>query len=306
MENQALSSDTASTASGGGPPPISGSDRFRLLLHATFFAILATFVASLISLVTTSFAGELPPNRNNLLLFLLVDAGLLALSWLFLAVLDRRPARSLGLWFYPEWGGELLMGLGLGAGLIAVLVAAMLVFRLLAYESRAPISALGFTGGAAFLLAAAAFEEIAFRGYAFQRLVEALGPASAVTISSALFGLAHLHNPAATTLSTVNTMLAGALMAVGYLRTRGLWLPLGLHFAWNFTMGPLLSLPVSGLRPGAYLLASRVTGPAVLTGGGYGPEGSILMTAVCICAIVWLARTTAIGPSVAMREDVKW
>ncbi len=305
MENQALSSEATTAPPTGGPPRVCGSDRFRLCLHAACFALLATFVVSLTFPVAMPFAKMLSPHGARLLLYLLADAVLLLQSWLFLMALDRRPARSLGLWLYPDWGRELLMGCGLGTGLIAFLVVMMLVSRLLHYDSRAQVTILGFVGGAVFLLAAVALEEIAFRGYAFQRLSEALGPASAVTISSALFGLGHMHNPAATPLSTVNTMLAGALMALGYLRTRGLWLPIGLHFTWNFTLGPLFSLPVSGWRPGPYLFEARVTGPELLTGGSYGPEGSILLTAACICALVWLARTPAIVPSTAMQEVVK-
>jgi membrane protease YdiL (CAAX protease family) len=305
MENQAITPEADSALSPRGLAPVSGSDRFRLFLHAVSFVLLATFLVSMIALGVKPLGQRLSPTAARVLIYLLADAGLLLLSWLFLAALDRRPGRSLGLWFYPAWTRESLVGMGLGAGLVALVAGAMYAGGLLHYASRLSPTGLGFSGGVAFLLVAAAFEEIAFRGYAFQRLVEGFGPAAVVLLSSALFGLSHLHNPWSTPLSIVNTMLAGVLMAVGYLRSRGLWLPIGLHFAWNFTLGPLFSLPVSGMRPAAYLFEAQVTGPIWLTGGEYGPEGSILLTVACISAIVWLARTPAIVPSAAMREVVR-
>jgi len=86
------------------------------------------------------------------------------------------------------------------------------------------------------MLLAAVFEEVAFRGYAFQRMVDAAGPIVAAAVFSGLFGALHLSNPSATPLSTANTALAGVLFSLAYLKTRGLWLPIGLHWAWNFTM----------------------------------------------------------------------
>src|SRR2546430_16785770 len=109
----------------------------------------------------------------------------------------------------------------------------------------------------------------------------------------------------ATPLSTANTTLAGVLFSLAYLKTRGLWLPIGLHWAWNFTMGPILSLPVSGMRFGPTLLRSQLTGAKWLTGGAYGPEGGAVTTVVCVAAIFWLARTQRFAPSPAMEEALK-
>jgi len=119
-----------------------------------------------------------------------------------------------------------------------------------------------------------------------------------------LFGFAHLGNPSATPLSTANTVLAGVLLAAAYLKTRALWLPIGLHWAWNFLMGPVLGLPVSGYRLGG-LPGARVSGPEWLTGGTYGPEGSVVLTVVCAVATVWLWRSRSVAPSTAMQQALQ-
>ena len=118
-------------------------------------------------------------------------------------------------------------------------------------------------------------EELMFRGYPFQRLEEAIGPFGAIMVFSVLFGVVHLMNPGASTLGLLNTVLIGIVLAIAYLRTRALWLPWGLHFGWNATLGLLFGLPVSGLRVFNVVVRSSAKGPNWLTGGSYGLEAGV-------------------------------
>lgn len=122
----------------------------------------------------------------------------------------------------------------------------------------------------------AANEELVARGYILQNLAEDWGMPVAVTASSILFGLAHLGNSHAGLLSTVSIVLAGILLATGYLVTRSLWLPIALHFSWNFFQSTVFGFPVSGNPPGFSLLQTEVAGPELITGGAFGPEGGLL------------------------------
>jgi membrane protease YdiL (CAAX protease family) len=135
------------------------------------------------------------------------------------------------------------------------------------------------------LSTAAMAEEIAFRGYPFQRLVEATGPGGAIALMSALFGAVHLANPNASTVGLLNTMLIGILFALAFLRSGALWLPWGMHWAWNAVLGAGIGLPVSGLDMSAGI-RSRATGPGWLTGGAYGPEASIACTVSVVMALI--------------------
>ena len=124
------------------------------------------------------------------------------------------------------------------------------------------------------LISGALAEELMFRGYPFQRLVEGIGPAGAIVVFSVLFGVVHLSNPGASVWGLINTVAIGVLLSVTYLRTRALWLPWGIHFAWNTVLGLCLGLPVSGLRLFNVVVHASATGPKWLTGGSYGIEAS--------------------------------
>ncbi|GGA61595.1 hypothetical protein GCM10011507_11390 [Edaphobacter acidisoli] len=142
------------------------------------------------------------------------------------------------------------------------------------------------------LAAAALAEEVAFRGFPFRRLIEAIGPVKATIVMAFLFGAMHLLNPDATWISTLITMLAGVLLSIAWLRTRGLWLPWGLHFGWNASMGVLFGLPVSGLVTFSTVVQTRAIGREWLTGGDYGPEAALLTGVVLVVAMAVLVRAT--------------
>ena len=142
------------------------------------------------------------------------------------------------------------------------------------------------------LAVAALAEEVAFRGYPFRRLIEAIGPVAATVGMSFLFGIGHALNPGATWTSVLVTMLAGLLLSVAWLRTHGLWLPWGLHFAWNASIGVLFGLPISGMDDFASVIQTRAVGPLWLTGGNYGPEGAGFTAIVLLIGVVILVRIT--------------
>ena len=228
---------------------------------------------------------------------LLVFPALLAAFKLLTGVLDRRPLGTVGLAFRGRWLRELLLGLLIGAVMILLVVSLEWVLGVARFTLAAapPVRLLLWAGGLLlFGFVAAANEELVFRGYPFQRLVEAVGPVIAVVLCSALFGAVHLGNPNPTWVSTVNTALVGIPLAIAYLRTRLLWLPIGMHFAWNYLQGFCLGLPVSGVHVPYSLLRADVSGNTLLTGGGYGPEGSLLATAVIALAIGYLSFAQSI------------
>ena len=151
-----------------------------------------------------------------------------------------------------------------------------------------------FFGSAVIFIMAAAAEEVLFRGYPLQTMMRALPFLAAVIPSSVLFAYVHLNNPnVAWGFTFLNTTLAGFWLAVAYLRTRSLWFPLGLHWAWNWTMGALLGLPVSGITSftRAPLLRATDTGPAWLTGGAYGIEGGAACTVALIISTIFIWKT---------------
>jgi len=234
----------------------------------------------------------------------LMVPALLGIFKFMTAVFDRRPLTAVGLAFHSRWRAELIRGLVVGAVMILLVAGteAALGLAHFSLSAEAPIRMvkggllLGFL-----LLVAATNEELTFRGYPFQRLMDSLGPVGAIAVFSALFGLGHLMNPDHTWISTVNTMLVGVPLALAYVRTRALWLPIGIHLSWNFLQGYALGLPVSGLVLPARILAPVVSGPWWVTGGAYGPEGGVLTSGVIVAATFYLLASRRIY----ITEDMK-
>jgi membrane protease YdiL (CAAX protease family) len=152
------------------------------------------------------------------------------------------------------------------------------------------------------LLSGAMFEEVMFRGYPFQRLVEAIGPWFAILVLSVLFGVVHLQNPNAGGILSwgfFNTIAVGVLLALSYLKTKALWFPFGFHFAWNFALGVVFGLPVSGLSMFSVIVRSHTSGSKLLTGGNYGIEASLTGAVVIVLGILLVLALPAQKQAIA-------
>ena len=133
-------------------------------------------------------------------------------------------------------------------------------------------------------LGAAVGEELAFRGVLFRIVERRYGSLLGIVISAILFGALHAGNPGAGFFGPVAIALeAGVLLSAAYLACRSLWLPIGMHFAWNFTEGTVFGTAVSGRAP-ASLIATNLSGPDLLTGGSFGPETSVVAIGVALLA----------------------
>lgn len=132
-------------------------------------------------------------------------------------------------------------------------------------------------------------EELLFRGYAFQVFLAAVGPFAAILPAAVLFAFMHSDNPAFGPLAGFNTFLWGVLLGYSFLRSGDLWLPIGLHFGWNWTM-PLLGVNLSGLTMGVtgYTMRWKIGG--LWSGGAYGIEGGLLTTAVVALLYFYLEK----------------
>jgi CAAX protease family protein len=190
-----------------------------------------------------------------------------------------------------RWLHHLLIGLGAGLGIfsLAVAIAAALGVYHLNGEGD-------FSGLLPALIASAVFpavnEELLFRGILFRWIEDFGGSWAALLVTSALFGCAHLLNPHATALAAVGIAFeAGVMLGAAYMLTRSLWLPMGLHAAWNFAQGEIYDIPVSG-TPVHGMLNARLSGPPLLTGNGFGLEASLIAIVVATLfgiTLLWLA-----------------
>lgn len=220
--------------------------------------------------------------------------GLLAGTWAALAIFEKRSLAAVGLHSGSTASVELAYGVAFGAGIILVTGLVLFLFGWLTVredEGRL-LAGLGQVAGlTGFVAFAAAFEELLFRGYPFQLVWSRFGLAVALGLSAGLFALAHLWNPELTPLAFLNLALAGLLLALVYVRTRSLWVAIGVHAGWNWVLAVPLDQPVSGFVFGMPGYDVVETGPDVFTGGAFGPEGGFVVTAVTAGALAWTART---------------
>ncbi len=134
--------------------------------------------------------------------------------------------------------------------------------------------------------------EITFRGYAFRRLIDAVGPTAATLAGSLLYGLVFAFSPGATGYSVLVVALLGLLLSLGWLRTHALWLSWALNFAWTVSLGLLFGLPTSGSTELASIIQTTAYGHHALTGGTFGPEAATFTGILFILAVPVLLRLT--------------
>ncbi|MFQ5795943.1 MAG: lysostaphin resistance A-like protein [Candidatus Bipolaricaulia bacterium] len=259
------------------------------------------FIALLLFLFTLLFSLiQLPEASSSLDDLLIVESYLLipvlGITYLMARYVDRRPFDSVGLWFHPHWRREFSLGALLGLLMISLFFGIAYLMGGITVSWAAIGSRELLKIFSLYLLAhlsLGAFEEITFRGYLFQSLIEGLGTWPAAVTLSFVFGLLHYSNPNATPIGTINTGLVGLGLAVAYIRTKSLWLPIGFHFTWNFLQAHLYAFPVSGIsfRVGLLQVAVDRSEPAWLTGGAFGPEGSVIVTGLGLLLLAFVVRS---------------
>jgi len=178
-----------------------------------------------------------------------------------------------------------------GIAAAALVLTGPLLFRAasIAPDPRNPASLPSFCFVTVLLLFGSAGEELLFRGFGFQVLLRALGGWTTVLPVGIIFAALHAGNPNATWLGLANTAGFGILFGYAFLRSHDIWLPIGLHFGWNFTL-PLFGVNVSGLTMRLTGFTMRWSAGTLWSGGEYGPEASILTSAVLFLLFAYLRK----------------
>jgi len=203
-------------------------------------------------------------------LALLAYAGLVRLT-------ERRPVTELAL-------RSAVPGLGLGTvlGIVVFGLVIIDIYFLGYYQVHGQGSTTAAVGLFGFMAAATATEELMFRGVLFRIIERRTGTWLAMLLTGLLFGAYHLINPDASVWGAVAIVLeAGGMLTAAYIATRRLWVPIGLHLGWNFAAAGIFSTVVSGNGSNQGLLRATMSGPTLITGGDFGPEGSLYSILFC-------------------------
>lgn len=289
---------------------------WRILLHALLYILLAGLLTSLVSLAAVS----LPDLVGAFVLQTAIVLGSLAALWLAGKLLDRRPFADYGFRLNRRWWLDLGFGLFLGALLMAVIFLVEYGAGWITITGTQQTETGNFA--IAILVVLLTFiqvgitEEILSRGYHLRNMAEGfngwrISPRAALLLgyllSSSLFGLLHLGNPNATWVSTFNITLAGLFLGLGFVLTRSLAIPIGVHITWNFFQGNVFGFPVSGLKAGSTFIAIEQGGPEIWTGGAFGPEAGLIgLLAMALGGLLtlawvkWQYREAALQTSLAV------
>ena len=209
--------------------------------------------------------------------------------------LDRQthPMSEQGLPLRAGWPGEAGLGLAIGWSLAVVCVLPMMVAGGIAIVLILQPSAWGWlVADAAFFALAALGEEIAFRGYGFQRFTHAVGPLGAALGFAAFYAIVQALVPGSNHASIAVSLALSLMLSTAYLRTRALWLSWGLNFGWKASRGLLFGLAVSGDYSHSHVVQGDPMGPFWIAGGGYGLDGSWVAFVVLLAALPVVFRLT--------------
>lgn len=263
-----------------------------LIFVQLFFALPLAFYLMLTESVTPVELEQMlssPPNPMIAFAVLFsLFVGLYLLVWVWLWLVERRPYYTLGfqrsgaLWRYGR-------GLLIGMGCLFLVTGVLAMLGMVRWErpfsgfSPSVLTAvfwlfLGFVvqGGA---------EEVLVRGFLLPILARRYSILASIIVSSLLFAILHLFNPNLSWIGMLNLFLAGVFFAVYALKEGSLWGACGVHTTWNWTMGHILGFHVSGGTFGgsnSILFDFAENGPDWITGGSFGPEGGVVVTAVLL------------------------
>ncbi len=214
-------------------------------------------------------------------------------AFLLVTFIDKRPFVSLG--FDLTHGlRDTILGLLIGALWLALSLGVLSLLGLASPQESNPISLPILALGGIALLLNVVTQEMLVRSYIFQTVQTHFGAIAALLLSSIFFVALHAGAIRNSWLAALNVLGAGLLFGIAYLVSKNLWLPMAIHFAWNFALGPVLGLSLSGQNPfRVHWQFLRIDGPSILTGGRFGVEGSLIVTfttIIFIIGLIWLYR----------------
>lgn len=297
--------------------------RPRALVRILLAIVLLVFTIALVNLALTLLIQQ---TQVPLVLFAIATVGQVTPIPVALLAgyhIDRRVLADLGLGIDRDWWVDLVFGSVLGAILMSGVFAVALVTGWVRIDDTFVAEGLGvgFAGALVvmfvFWLISGVSEELVLRGYLLTNVAEGfagyvserIAVGIAVVVSSSLFSLIHAANPNASVFSILGIGFTGIILAVGYLVTDELAIPIGLHITWNLFQGTIYGFGVSGFDFGVTLVETTETGPDLVTGGAFGPEAGLLGFAAGIVGIVmivgyarWRYETIGLAEGIARPE----
>lgn len=262
----------------------------------TFLAFTGIFILSILSSVLLNIlfkSGNVHPSKTTTELSLFVF--LIFWVWLYVSAVEKRTFRSMGFFgrknFKNYFNGWLI---GLSLTVLSALTISVITGTYPTFFTNFRISSIGAI--LIFFTIQGASEEIVFRGWFMQSLSIRHKPWIGILLSTLIFTVVHAANPNFSFLAATNILLIGFFLVLLILHDGNLWSACGFHTAWNFSMNSILGIHVSGAEiMGDSILKTNFSGNPAITGGQFGLEGSIVVTAaIALCCVTLLFQKNPI------------
>ncbi len=250
-----------------------------LLLYVALFRILILMAQALLRPTM----HRLAPTVWHDFLQNVIIAACVVLPAVIMSRIEKRPFGAYGLPKRETFGKNFIWGVVWGFAALSLLLLALRGLHVFYFGSLAEHGARAVKFAffwAVFFVLVAVVEEFLLRGYTQFTLARGIGFWPAAVVLSALFAYAHIRNPGETPLGILTVALIGLFWCFTLQRTGSLWFALGLHASWDWAESYFYGVPDSGGMSPGHLLNSSSQGPAWLSGGSVGPEGSVLVFAV--------------------------
>jgi len=257
-----------------------------LILMGIGQAIAAVIISAISGISPYDLGKTLGGSEHQGIKFIVELSGLifvLGITWIFRRYIDNKSFVSMG---YSIKGRLKDCIYGILTGFVLISIGFLVLYYAGFLEvTNAVFNAELVVGSFFFFLVAAMIEEVIFRGYVLNNLMEYGNKYVALLISSVLFALIHGMNPNLTIIAMVNLAIAGGVLGISYIYTRNIWFPVFLHVSWNYFQGPIYGFEVSGNQTMS-VITQNINGNELITGGDFGFEGSVILTFLMIIMII--------------------
>jgi len=256
------------------PRPRDAKSAMRKVLHFPLTRIVVGVIVCGFAMLATNAALRfvLRPEGDvtRIIRWLLSTTALLAAYYFLFKRYERREVTELS---KTNLLKESLLGLSISVLCVSLVIFALYIMRY--YEVLSAYNVTVLLLSLLFYVTAAVLEETIFRGIIYRIVEGSLGTNWALILSALLFGLIHIPNEHANSVSVVSATAGGLLLGLMFSLTRRLWLPIAFHAGWNWALASYGTV-VSGVKDMPTFLQIKMNGPELITGGSFGPENSII------------------------------
>jgi membrane protease YdiL (CAAX protease family) len=280
--------------------------QWRVLVYFFLSLIVANFIAAFLDVILPAVSTSSPGHDLiTLIQFAASLTGVWLLTWALLKFMDKRPWRSIGLSFHPEWKREFIFGILMGSLIPFVLFVLLLPWGFISVSVR-PVAFFNFIVSlvlnVCIWITAAVWLELVLRGYFMQTMAEGMGKIVATIFVSLMYALIRIQFHTDQLILGLNVAALGFVFAICYFRTRALWTGIGIQFSMNFIQNFFFSTPVQGVRSSYSLFMVEAQSRNIAVGDYFSIEQGLIAFLITVSSVYYLYQSKQLVISETVRK----